>query len=361
MGTPGSIEGWSIEDKAGEANGTVYIRASVVKEFSVNEAKPLEPLSSTLSERLGEEWNILTISRDGEVSFSFGLSAISHLEPVDGWIISLKFLDTGEAVIGSLGSSMRIRWEGSREAFLLASEVAALALYLYRNPLMCLREDLIVAGIFYLNPCLWSDPAISGMELAAAFSAISEGLELERRYESFVKSLHFLSQLDHLPEMIKALKALAVIGVAPPLSKRDLFYVDQLTPVEIKVLNALTAKEAIDRLYGIDERRVVSLLSELLGLRSEGFDRRKLIRSLSQRESKEGLTLSEISHVLGIDKAYLWRDVLPKMIERFLVIVSSDRYRGKTVKVYRPNISLPTIGDMVLTYTLNLSYLVSRG
>ncbi len=264
-------------------------------------------------------------------------------------------------MISTLGRSVKVRWEGDRETLLLASELVALALYLYRNPLMCLREDLIVAGIFYLNPCVWSDPAISGIELAAAFSAISGGLELERRYRSFVKALHFLSQLDHLPEMIRALKALAVIGVAPPLSKRDLFYVDQLSPVEIKVLNALTAKEAIDRLYGMDERKVVALLSELLGLRSETFDRRKLVRSLSQRESKEGLTLSEISHVLGIDKAYLWRDVLPKMIERFLITVGSDRYRGKIVKVYRPNISLPTIGDMVLTYTLNLSYLVSRG
>ncbi len=312
-------------------------------------------------ERLGEEWSVLVTTREGETSFSFGLTATSHFEPVDGWIVSLEITGDGEVVVGTLGRSIRVKWEGDGETLLLASKIAALALYLYRDPLMCLREDLIVAGIFYLNPCLWSDPAISGIELAAAFSAISDGLELERRYKSFVKALHFLSQLDHLPEMIKALKALAVIGVAPPLSKRDLFYVNQLTPVEIKVLNALTAKEAIDRLYGLDERRVVALLSELLGLRSETFDRRKLVRSLSQRESKEGLTLSEISHVLGIDKAYLWRDVLPKMIERFLITVGSDRYRGKTVKVYRPNISLPTIGDMVLTYTLNLSYLVTRG
>ncbi len=293
--------------------------------------------------------------------FSFGLGVTSHFEPVDGWIVSLEFSNRGDVIVSTLGRSMRVKWEGDREVLVLASQIAALALYLYRNPLTCLREGLIVAGIFYLNPCLWSDPSVSGIELAAAFSAISERLELERRYKSFVKALHFLSQLDHLPEMIKALKALAVLGIAPPLSKRDLFYVDQLTPVEIKVLTALTAKEAIDRLYGLDERKVVGLLSELLGLRSETFDRRKLVRSLSQRESKEGLTLSEISHVLGIDKAYLWRDVLPKMIERFLITVGSDRYRGKTVKVYRPNISLPTIGDMVLTYTLNLSYLVTRG
>ncbi len=314
-----------------------------------------------MAERLGEEWNILITSRDQEAAFSFGLGVTLRSEPVDDWVVSLEFLSDGEVIVGTLGRSVRVRWEGNRETLLLASELAALALYLYRDPLMCLREDLIVTGIFYLNPCVWSDPAISGIELAAAFSAISEGLELEKRYKSFVKALHFLSQLDHLPEMIRALKALAVIGVAPPLSKRDLFYVDQLSPVEIKVLNALTAKEAIDRLYGLDERKVVALLSELLGLRSETFDRRKLVRSLSQRESKEGLTLSEISHVLGIDKAYLWRDVLPKMIERFLITVGSDRYRGKTVKVYRPNISLPTIGDMVLTYTLNLSYLVTRG
>ncbi len=310
---------------------------------------------------MGEEWNILITNQDQKAEFSFGLGVTLRSEPVEDWVVSLKFLGGEEVIVRTLGRSVKVRLEGDREMLLLASELAALALYLYRDPLMCLRENLIVTGIFYLNPCVWSDPAISGIELAAAFSAISEGLELEKRYRSFVKALHFLSQLDHLPEMIRALKALAVIGVAPPLSKRDLFYVDQLSPVEIKVLNALTAKEAIDRLYGLDERKVVSLLSELLGLRSETFDRRKLVRSLSQRESKEGLSLSEISHVLGIDKAYLWRDVLPRMIERFLITVGSDRYRGKTVKVYRPNISLPTIGDMVLTYTLNLSYLVTRG
>ncbi len=312
-------------------------------------------------ERLGEEWNILITKQDQKAEFSFGLGVTLRSEPVEDWVVGLKFLRNGEVMVGTLGKSVKVRLGEDRETILLASELAALALYLYRNPLMCLRENLIVTGIFYLNPCVWSDPAISGIELAAAFSAISKGLELEKRYRSFVKALHFLSQLDHLPEIIRALKALAVIGVAPPLSKRDLFYVDQLSPVEIKVLNALTAKEAIDRLYGLDEKKVVALLSELLGLRSETFDRRKLVRSLSQRESKEGLSLSEISHVLGIDKAYLWRDVLPKMIERFLITVGSDRYRGKTVKVYRPNISLPTIGDMVLTYTLNLSYLVTRG
>ncbi len=333
----------------------------MVKEFSKDGVETLEPLSSILTERLGEEWEVFLVNRDGRVVFSFGLGVGIETRPVDDWIMSLEFLDDGEVIVRTLGKSVKVRWEGERRALLLASKVAALALYLYRNPLMCLREDLVVAGIFYLNPCLWSDPAISGIELAAAFSTISAGLELEKKYRSFVKALHFLSQLDHLPEMVKALKALAVLGIAPPLSKRDLFYVDQLSPVEIKVLNALTAKEAIDRLYGLDERKVVALLSELLGLRSETFDRRKLVRSLSQRESKEGLTLSEISHVLGIDKAYLWRDVLPKMIERFLITVGSDRYRGKTVKVYRPNISLPTIGDMVLTYTLNLSYLISRG
>ncbi|MDK2372805.1 MAG: hypothetical protein QI197_05450 [Candidatus Korarchaeota archaeon] len=344
-----------------EIDDAFYISAYIVREFSDNEAEPLKPVSSILAERLGENWNVLTKDQNEETAFSFGLGVTLSSEPINGWIINLKFLNNGEVKIGTLGKSVKIKWEGDRETLLTASKLAALALYLYRNPLMCLREDLIVAGIFYLNPRVWSDPAISGIELAAAFSAISEGLELERRYESFVKALHFLSQLDHLPEMVRALKALAVMGIAPPLSKRDLFYVDQLSPVEIKVLNALTAKEAIDRLYGLDEKKVVILLSELLGLRSKIFDRRKLVKSLLQRESKEGLTLSEISHVLGIDKAYLWRDVLPKMIERFLITVGSDRYRGKTVKVYRPNVSLPTVGDMVLTYTLNLSYLVSRG
>ena len=184
---------------------------------------------------------------------------------------------------------------------------------------------------------------------------------MEKKYLSFIRSLHFLSQLDHLPDMVKALKALAVLGIAPPLSKRDLFYVGQLSPIEIKVLTALSAKEAIDRLYGIDERKIVSLLVELLGLRQDTIDKRKLLKSIVQRESKEGLTLSEISHILNIDKAYLWRDVLPKMKERFLVTQGTDKYRGKEIKTYRPNVSLPTVSDMVLTFMLNLSYLVSRG
>ncbi len=320
----------------------------------------MEPLSSILEERLDEDWNLLIWRHGGGSIFSFGLEVIVSNDPMDSWILSLRFEDRG-AVLETLGKTARIEWKGERRFLFLASEIATLSLYLYRDPLGVLRDGLIVPGIFYLNPCIWSDPTLSGVELAAAYSAVSTELDLPRKYHSFVRSLHFLSQLDHLPEMLRALKALAVLGVAPPLEKRDLFYADQLSPVEIKVLNALTAKEAVDRLYGLDERKVVSLLSELLGLRSDSFDRRKLTRSLAQRESKEGLTLSEISHILGIDKAYLWRDVLPKMIERFLVTVGRDRYRGKTVKVYRPNASLPTIGDMVLTYTLNLSYLIGGG
>jgi len=240
-------------------------------------------------------------------------------------------------------------------------ELAAMSLHLFKDPLTCLEEGLITAGIFYLNPYLWSDPSISGVNFARTFSIISENLSLEKKYLSFIRSLHFLSQLDHLPDMVKALKALAVLGIAPPLSKRDLFYVGQLSPIEIKVLTALSAKEAIDRLYGIDERKIVSLLVELLGLRQDTIDKRKLLKSIVQRESKEGLTLSEISHILNIDKAYLWRDVLPKMKERFLVTQGTDKYRGKEIKTYRPNVSLPTVSDMVLTFMLNLSYLVSRG
>lgn len=340
-----------------KAKEIVHITAFAV-DHPVKEANEvLEPISSILAERLGDEWIILRSVEGNRSTFSFGLSASLSEKPVDDWILSLEFSD--EVVnIRTPNRSFIIEWEGDRKTLLLASEIVSLALYSYRNPLLCLERGLIVATVFYLHPRIWSDPSLAGPDLADAFASISKGLDLERKYASFVKALHFLSQLNHIPEFLKALKALAILGIAPPLSKRDLFYIDQLSPIEIKILNALTAKEAVDRIQGIGERSATSLLSDLLDLRSESFDKRRLLKSLSQRQSKEGLTLSEISHVLGVDKAYLWRYVLPKMVERFLVIVGSDRYRGKIVKVYRPNVSMPVVGDMVLNHTLNLSYLV---
>lgn len=345
-----------ISDVIRKLDETAYITAFVV-DHPVKEAIAVEPISSVLAERLGDEWIVLRSVSGNLSTFNFRLGVSLSESPVNGWILSLKFSDDFVSVRSS-SRSFTIKWKGDRSVMLLASEIASLALHSFRNPLLCLERKLIVATVFYLNPHIWSEPSIAGSELATAFSLISKGLDLKEKYISFVKALHFLSQLDHLPEFLKALKALAALGIAPPLSKRDLFYIDQLSPMEIKVLNALTSKEAVDRIQGIGERSVVSLLSELLNLRLESFDKRRLLKSLSQRQSKEGLTLSEISHLLGVDKAYLWRYVLPRMAERFLIIVGSDRYRGRTVKVYRPNVSMPVVGDMVLNHTLNLSYLI---
>ncbi len=322
--------------------------------------RTLEPISSVLKSRLGSDWKVSFLDSEEARKYSFGLTVWRHSSPPENWIMKV-FLSEESVEVSTLGRNFGVGLEGDQQTLLSTIELAAMSLHLFKDPLTCLEEGLITAGIFYLNPYLWSDPSISGVNFARTFSIISENLSLEKKYLSFIRSLHFLSQLDHLPDMVKALKALAVLGIAPPLSKRDLFYVGQLSPIEIKVLTALSAKEAIDRLYGIDERKIVSLLVELLGLRQDTIDKRKLLKSIVQRESKEGLTLSEISHILNIDKAYLWRDVLPKMKERFLVTQGTDKYRGKEIKTYRPNVSLPTVSDMVLTFMLNLSYLVSRG
>ncbi len=316
----------------------------------------VEPISTILEKKLGADWNV-SYNALGKVRiYNFGIAVAEQTDPPDEWATKVYPLDRGFELHTS---SESITLEGRDLRNLrIAIDLAVMSLFAFKDPLMCLKEELIRAGIFYLNPNLWSDPYLVGRDLAEAFSFISEKLELERRYNSFVRSLHFLSQLNHLPKIMNSLKSLAVLGIEPPLNKKDLFYTEQLSPIEIKVLTALSVKEAIDRLYGLDARRIVSLLSDLMGLSSESFDRRKLLKSLSQRELREGLTLSEISHVLGIDKAYLWRSILPKMIDRFLVIVSDDRYRGKVVKTYRPNISLPPISDMVISFSLNLSYLV---
>ncbi len=317
---------------------------------------PIEPISTILEKKLGSDWNISYSALEGARIYSFGLATAEQINPSDEWIAKIYTLE-GEFEVHILSKSIMLEGK-DRESLRVAIDLAAMSIFTFRDPLMCLKEDLIRAGIFYLNPNIWSDPYLVGNSLSEAFSLLSEKLGLMRRYNSFVRSLHFLSQLNHLPEIMSSLKSLAVLGIEPPLSKGDLFYIDQLSPIEIKVITALSAKEAIDRLHGLDAKRIVSLLSDLMGLSPESFDRRKLLKSISQRELKEGLTLSEISHVLGIDKAYLWRSVLPRMIDRFLLTVSDDVYRGKVVKTYRPNVSLPPINDMVLSFSLNLSYLV---
>ncbi len=316
----------------------------------------IEPLSTILEKRLGADWNVSYSVLEGIRVYNFGIAIAERKNSSDEWIAEIYPSERGFKLCIP---SKSIMLEGKdRKTLSIAIDLTVMSLFAFRDPLMCLKEELIRAGIFYLNPDLWSDPCLVGDDLAEVFSFLSEKLELRRRYNSFVRSLHFLSQLNHLPEIMNSLKSLAVLGIEPPLDKRDLFYMDQLSPVEIKVLTALSAKEAVDRIYGLDARRIVSLLSDLMGLSPESFDKRKLLKSISQRELKEGLTLSEISHILNIDKAYLWRSILPRMIERFLLTVSDDTYRGKSVKTYRPNVSLPPISDMVLSFSLNLSYLI---
>jgi len=319
------------------------------------------PFSEIVTKKLGSEWEFYIIEEDKVRTYPFGVSFRWYDEPPEGRYAAKLELSSKKVTLTLLGHKTEFEWGGDVEALKRAVELTSVSLDIFRDPLRCMRSDkLLVSSIFHLNPLIWSDPLLVGDELANVFSMISNGVSLFERYKSFVHSIHFLITLERLPLVIKALKALATLGIAPPIDKRDLYYFSDLSPTEIKVITILAVKEAIDRLQGLDVNEVVSLLSEVLGLRSESFDRRRLVKSLSQRESKEGLTLSEISHILNMDKAYLWRSVLPDMSGKFLVITETDVYRNREVKIYKANTIVPLVNDLVLSYSLNLSYLMTH-
>ena len=68
-----------------------------------------------------------------------------------------------------------------------------------------------------------------------------------------------------------------------------------------------------------------------------GYKRRRLQRSFTRREELVGLTLTEMSILLDVDRAYLWRKVLPGMVIRGLLFRWTFKRGDRDVVVYEAN------------------------
>lgn len=242
---------------------------------------------------------------------------------------------------------------------LIPLDISIISTSLFQDPQFVVNEGLISKALFYTNPSLWSDPLLVGTGISSTYRKLSEELGLERRYYSFARSLQFLSGIDHLPEFVEAFRSLSSMGIAPPITKTELLHTPDLSPKEMKVLRVLCAKEAIDRVPNLTERQMASLLSDLTGFPSEPQGAR-VQRSLSSRGLKEGLTLTELALTVGVDKAYLWRYVIPSMVDGCLIRVGKDTSKGKEVKVYRPNPYVTFVNDLIMAYSVKISHLLSR-
>ncbi len=315
--------------------------------------KYLQILNSIIERRLGEEWVILYHIEESFRAYSFGFC--------------VKLIDEAEESLAEVsleGDELQLilPWDKVRmknlEEATIPMDIAIISFFSFRNPQFILEEGLLSKVLFYMNPHIWSDPSLTGASISSIYRNISEKLELKRRYYSFVRAAHFMSSIDNVEEFMKAFRALASIGIAPPIGKMELFHLPDLSPIEMNVLRVLCAKEAIDRIPSLLERHVSSLLSDLIGITSSDPRRLRLARSISNRSSREGLTLTELSLSLGIDKAYLWRYVIPKMVNFCLIRAERDLSRGREVKVYRPNTFMPLISDLMMTYSIKLSYLL---
>ncbi len=315
--------------------------------------KYLQILNSIIERRLGEEWIILYRMEESFRAYSFGFC--------------VKLVDEAEESLAEVSLEgdeleLTLPWDrvkiGKGEEAIIPMDIAMISLSSFRNPQLILEEGLLSKVLFYMNPHIWSDPSLTGASISSIYRNISEKLELKRRYYSFVRAIHFMSSIDNIKEFAEAFRALASIGIAPPIGKMELFHLPDLSPIEMNVLRVLCAKEAIDRITGLSERQVASLFSDLIGILSSDPRRARLTKSIMNRSSREGLTLTELSLSVGVDKAYLWRYVIPKMVNFCLIRAEKDLSRGRELKVYRANPFMPSISDIIMTYSIKLSHLL---
>ncbi len=319
------------------------------------EAEPLRHLNSLIKERIGSNWIILTRFTEDLREYSFGFCVELKEEP-SGTLAELSLEPSGLRV--TLPWTEVTLSDPSYET-LIPLDISLMSIFSFGNPQLVVSEGLLSKALFYMNPSLWSDPSLVGSEISSTYRKLSEELELERRYYSFARALHFLSGIDHIAEFMEASRALSSLGIAPPITKLELLHTPDLSPAEMKVLKALCIKEAIDRIPNLSDRQISSLLLDLVGLPLDA-QRARVQRSLSGRGMREGLTLTELALTVGIDKAYLWRYVIPSMIDGYLIRVGKDTVRGKEVRVYRPNPYVTFVNDLILTYSIRISHLLSR-
>ena len=322
-------------------------------ESDLTRPKYLEILNSIIERKLGEEWIILCHIGENFRAYSFGF-CVKLVDEAEESLAEVS-LEGDELELILPWDRVRVKME---EEAIIPIDIAMISLFSFRNPQLILEEGLLSKVLFYTNPHIWSDPSLVGASVSSIYRSISERLELKRRYYSFVRAIHFMSSIDSIEEFAEAFRALASIGIAPPIGKMELFHLPDLSPVEMNVLRALCAKEAIDRIPGLLDRQVSSLFSDLIGIPSSDPRRARITKSISSRGSREGLTLTELSLSVGIDKAYLWRYVIPKMVNSCLIRAERDLSRGREVKVYRPNPFIPSISDLMMTYSIKLSHLL---
>ncbi|MCS7103140.1 MAG: hypothetical protein NZ992_04565 [Candidatus Korarchaeum sp.] len=322
----------------------------------LTETGPLMRLNSILERRIGSEWVILTHFTEDSRRYNFGLCVEFRERPSDDSLVELS-LGSGEMRVAFPWREIVLS-NPSIET-LIPLDISLMSIFSFQNPQFVIGEMLISKVLFYTNPSIWSDPSLVGSDISSTYRRLSEELDLERRYCSFARALQFLSGIDHLPEIIEAFKALSSLGIAPPTTRAELLQTPDLSPAEIKVLRVLCVKEAIDRIPNLSDRQMATLLLDLARVPS-GPQRVRVQRSLSSRGMREGLTLAELALTVGIDKTYLWRYVIPKMIDSCLIRVGKDASRGKEVRVYRANPYITFLSDLIMTYSMRISHLLSR-
>ncbi|RDD54081.1 MAG: hypothetical protein BA066_01100 [Candidatus Korarchaeota archaeon NZ13-K] len=319
------------------------------------ELEPLRHLNSIIERRIGKQWILLANFSESLRTYSLGFCVELREEPPDESLATLSLTPDGMRL--SLSWKELSLGNPSAET-IIPMDISMISIFSFQNPKLVIEEGLASRILFYANPAIWSDPSLVGVGISSAYERLSEELGLGRRYESFARALLFLCGIEHIPEIMKAFMALSSLGISPPISKAELLHTPDLSPAEMKVLRALCIKEAIDRIPNLSDRQMASLLSDLIGLPSA--QRARLQRSLSSRGLREGLTLTELSLVTGIDKAYLWRYVIPGMTRGCLLTAERDSMRGKEVRVYRPNTHVTFVSDLILTYGMRISSLLSR-
>ncbi len=228
-----------------------------------------------------------------------------------------------------------------------------ISLEIYSDPLKALENDLILfTRIVFTNPLLWSSPHVTGQEFSERFSRVSSFL-LDR-YLSFIRSITLLTTVERVPILVNASKFLASLGIDPPVTRSDFLLFVELNPIEAKVLKALSAKKALDLTMIGPEESAILLLKLLRSSDPKGYKRRRLQKSLTRREETVGLTLTEMSILLDVDRAYLWRKVLPNMVIRGLLFRWTFKRGDRDVIVYEANSTIPLVADLVTSYQIEL-------
>jgi len=235
----------------------------------------------------------------------------------------------------------------------LAVDLALSQTEIFLSPMKALRSrEMVLLSVLLLCPRIWSSKRfIEDYSFIETYRRISEALEIERAYMDFINSIIFLKNTRSSFWVVEALRCLSMLSMLPPYLPWNALFtiIPPLGRNESRLMEALLVKEAADH-FNLSP----SVISYVLVSNVHIGDGKKevrnwLRRSISRREPPLGLTKSELSRLLRMDRNTVDRSLLSLMNLGLVYagVTRSYRNRGRPPAFYRVNAGCPFVRTLL--------------